>query len=208
MTSEGWGQQPAPIGHNSGEAWPDAVAQAPELPKFEVKYPGQPDTEEPEAFRARRNAEIQTWLNAKPALDVAKQYEMDCRTKVTSTLFPVPKKGTQRYDIGGGYQVKLQHVLTYTLGDKDKTREDGSKFPIEEQITALEEAITEKYPVEGPLLLKRLIKWKPEISGSEYEKLDPKIEAEAAVQVMISEHLTIKPGSPQLTFEEPKEPKA
>lgn len=204
MHSEGWGEQPASIGHNSGEAWPQAEAQAPELPKFEVKYPGQPDTEEPEAYRARRNAEIQTWLSAKPALETAKQYEMDCRNKVTTTLFPTPKKGTQRYELGGGYKVKLQHTLTYSLGDKEKTTDDGLPYSIEQQVLDLEAAITEKYPVEGPLLLKRLIKWKPEISGSEYEKLDKSNEIEAAVQTMISEHLTVKPGSPQLAFEEPK----
>lgn len=204
MNSEGWGEQPASIGHNSGEAWPQAEAQAPELPKFEVKYPGQPDTEEPEAFRMRRNAEIQAWQGNKLLAESAVKVERDSRAKVTATLFPTPNKGTQRYDLGGGYKVKLQHTLTYSLGDKDKTTDDGLPYTIEQQVLDLEAAITAKYPVEGPLLLKRLIKWKPEISGSEYEKLDKSNEIEAAVQTMISEHLTVKPGSPQLAFEEPK----
>jgi hypothetical protein len=210
MTSEGWGEQPAPIGHNSGEAegWPvtqtEAEAAAP-VQKFEVIYPGQPDTEDPEHFRLRRNAEIEHWLNAKPILESAKQNEMDLRTKVTATLFPAPKKGTQRYDIGGGYKVKLVHGLTYTLGDKDKLNDEGAKVPIRKQIEDLEAAIIEKHGEAGLQLVKRLISWTPTLSGSEYEKLDADSAIELDVRTMISEVLTVKPASPQLTFEEPKE---
>lgn len=209
MTSEGWGEQPAPIGHNSGDAggWPvtqtEAEAAAP-VQKFEVKYPGQPDTEDPEHFRLRRNAEVQHWLDAKPILENAKTYEMYLRNKVTTTLFPAPKKGTQRYDIGGGYKVKLVHGLTYTLGDKDKLNDEGAKVPIRKQIEDLEAAIIDTHGEAGLQLVKRLISWKPELSGSEYEKLDPDNSLEAEVKEMIDAVLTIKPASPQLTFEEPK----
>jgi len=196
---------PAGIGHNSGwGAPPEAEAAAPVV-KYEVKYPGQPETEEPEAFRLRRNAEIQHWLAAKPILETAKSNEMDLRNKVTITLFPSPKKGTQRYDIGGGYNVKLIHGITYTLGDKDATREDGSKKPIREQIEELEKKIIAEVGEVGRIYVDRLIKWKPELSATDYEKLDPKDPVESVVAVMISEFVTTKPASPQLTFEEPKE---
>lgn len=211
MTSEGWGEQPAPIGHNSGEAggWPvtqtEAEAAAP-VQKFEVIYPGQPDTEDPEHFRLRRNAEIEHWLNAKPILESAKQNEMDLRTKVTATLFPAPKKGTQRYDIGGGYKVKLVHGWTYTLGDKDMVDPaNDMKIPIRKQIEDLERAIIDTHGEAGLQLVKRLISWKPDLSGAEYEKLDPENPLEVEVKTMIDAVLTIKPASPQLTFEEPKE---
>lgn len=210
MTTEGWGEQPAPIGHNSGDAggWPvqqtEAAAEAPKQ-TFEVKYISQPETEDPEAFRLRRNAELQHWLDSKPILESAKTNEMDLRNKVTATLFPAPKKGTQRYDIGGGYKVKLVHGLTYTLGDKDKQNDEGAKVPIRKQIEDLEAAIIEKHGEAGLQLVKRLISWTPTLSGSEYEKLDADSTIELDVRNMISEVLTVKPASPQLTFEEPKE---
>ncbi len=211
MNNQGWGEQPAAIGHNSGEAsgWPvtqtEAEAVAP-VQTFEVKYPGQPETEDPEHFRIRRNAEIEHWLAAKPVLESAKQNEMDLRGKVSSTLFPSPKKGTQRYALGGGFNVKLVYGLTYTLGDKDKIDADsGMKIPIRKQIEDLEQSIIDKHGEAGLQLVKRLISWKPELSGSEYEKLDPDNPLEVEVRGMIDELLTIKPASPQLTFEEPKE---
>jgi hypothetical protein len=208
MNTEGWGTPPTAeggIGHNSG-AWPTAEAQAaPPAVTYEVKYPAQPETEEPEAFRLRRNAEVDAWLRGKQAATMAVDLERDCRAKVTATLFPAPKKGTQRYDIGGGYQVKLVYGLTFTLGNKDALREsDGSKYPIREQVEDLEARIMDKHGEVGAALIKRLISWKPELSGSEYEKLDPKDDVEASVAAMIAEILTVKPASPQLTFEEPK----
>lgn len=205
MSNEGWGQQPAPIGHNQPPADEVTVVVEPStLPKFEVKYESQPETEEPEAFRLRRNAEIQFWQTAKQNFESAQQQERDHRAKVTATLFPKPKKGTQRYELGGGYKVKLVYGLTYTLGDKEKLTDEGLPYPIKKQIEDLEEAIIAKYPVEGPIILDNLITWTPNLSGSQYEKLDQTDPVKADIAAMISEYLTIKPSSPQLTFEEPK----
>lgn len=198
MNSEGWPEPAAGIGHNSGE-----VEIAPVV-KYEVKYPGQPETEEPEAFRLRRNAEIEHWLNSKPALENAKQIEMDWRNKVSATLFPNPVKGTQRYDLGGGFKVKLVHGLTYSLGNKEAVDDEGKKIAVRTQVEDLEQRIIDKFGDVGDQLIKRLISWKPELSGSEYEKLDPDNVVELEVRNMIDEVLTIKPASPQLAFEEPK----
>ncbi len=54
------------------------------------------------------------------------------------------------------------------------------------------------------ILFEQLVTWKPEISGSQYEKLNPQDEIHIAVRAAIDELLTIKPGSPQLEFEQPK----
>lgn len=66
---EGWGG----IGHNSGDTtWPQAEAEAVAPQQtYSVLYPGQPETEEPEAFRERRNAEIQNWLGSKGLAEAA-----------------------------------------------------------------------------------------------------------------------------------------
>lgn len=223
MNGEGWGTPPIAeggIGHNSGsgDGWgtPAAVQVETDRPKFEVKYVGQSEYEDPEHFRLRRNAEIEHWLAAKPVLENAKTNEADLRAKVTATLFPTPKKGTQRYDIGGGYKVKLVHGMTATLGNKEAVDDEGKAIAIEAQVRALEDRIIdgtqatpdkEAFEGFGPVgeqVLKRVIKWKPELSLSEYEKLDEAIPAEKAVRDAIAEILTLKPASPQLTFEEPK----
>jgi plasmid stabilization system protein ParE len=197
-------QGAAGIGHNSGWGASTIEVDTSHMPKFEVKYEGQSEFEEPEAFRLRRNAEIETWLKHKQGAEAAVQLERDSRAKVSAMLFPTPKKGTQRYDIGSGFKVKLQHVVTYYLGDKDKEDNNGNKITIESQVQAVEAVIVEKLDDVGAQMLKRLIRWKPELSGSEYEKLDVSNEAEAFAKAEIAKILTIKPGSPQLAFEEPK----
>ena len=210
MDNNGWGNNPeteqAGIGHNSGEGWnnTEVAVEAEKLPTFDVKYESQPETEEPESFRLRRNAELQTWLDAKANLETIKTNERDCRDKITATLFPNPKKGTQRYDVGGGYKVKLQHTINYKLGDKDKLDNNGNAISIADQIEAMERDIIEKYGDTGEQVLKRLITWKPDFSGSQYEKLDGNNETEMAIKAIIQQHLTTEPGAPQLSFEEPK----
>ena len=184
--------------------WPVAATEAAvEVPKYPVVYPGQPDTEEPEAFRARRNAEIQHWLTSKTTLDTAKTDESDWRGRVTGTLFPQPKKGTQRYDLGGGYKVKLQHVLNYTIGNKDAVDDAGAKVSVRAQVEALEDKVAAMGDAHR-VLFEGVVTWKPEVSGSAYEKLDPNDAVHLEVRNAIDELLTIKPGSPQLSFEEPK----
>lgn len=127
------------------------------------------------------------------------------RVKVTETLFPTPKKGTQRYALNGGYNVKLVHGWTYSLGIKDMPNPDveGETIPINKQIEDLQQAISETGN-EGPLLAERLIKWKPELLPSEYLKLNPDYPVEKQIKDMIDALLTVKPASPQLAFEEPK----
>lgn len=186
MNNDGWPS----MGHNNPPA--EVAVETTEAP-----------IETPEAFVARRDAEIQNWLNAKPVLEQAKSAEAEARAVVTKTLFPNPTKGTQRYNLNGGYKIKLVYGLTYTLGDKDKVDDEGKKISIESQVRAIEEKIMAIGP-EARILLERLIKWKPELSGSEYEKLDSDDETQVAIRNLIDEVLTVKPASPQLTFEEPK----
>lgn len=165
--------------------------------------PPEIEAETPEQFVARRDAEIRNWLESKGVFDEIKKVEADNRAKVVKTLFPSPKKGTQRYNLNDGYAVKLVYGLTYSLGDKDKIDEDGTKVSVEIQVLKVEEKIRMLGP-EADLLCDRLIKWKPELSATEYEKLDSNSEVQVKVRSLIDEILTIKPASPQLSFEKPK----
>jgi hypothetical protein len=202
MTEQGGWPTMAGIGHNSGEP---EVEITPSV-KFPILHKSQPETEEAEAFRLRRNAEIQHWQQAKFTAVNAVTNERDFRAKVTATLFPTPVKGTQRYDLGGGYKIKLVHGLTYTLGDKDAVDDEGIKVPIHKQIEDLETVVAALGDAHR-VLFEQLVTWEPKISGSLFEKLDKENPIHVTVRDMISEHLTIKPGSPTLDFEEPKESK-
>lgn len=161
--------------------------------------------ETPEAFKRRLTDEVQTWRDAKESLATIKADEMAAREKLTATCFPNPVKGTQRYALEGGYQVKLQYGWTYSLGDKDKLADDGTKVSIEAQVQALEAEILKLDPA-AEAILRRLIRWKPEISGTEYESLasGEATELETKIKGLVDELLTVKPKSPTLDLEEPK----
>jgi hypothetical protein len=149
-----------------------------------------------------RNQRIQIWLDAKATLESAKATEAESRLVVTQTLFPTPKKGTQRFQLANGYAVKLVCGYNFTLGDKDKTGDDGVKISIAAQVEAVQDAIEALGP-EGSFIADRVIKWKPELSVTEYEKL-----GESAIGLkakeLIDAILTVTPATPQLSFEEPK----
>jgi hypothetical protein len=180
MTNEGW------AGYN-------AEANAEAAP-----------TETPQAFAARRDNEIMEWRGLKEQATFYVEQERLARAKVASTLFPNAHKGTQRYELGAGYKVKLQYGFTYTLGDKDLVDPaTNAKVPIASQVEGIEDAIA-ALGNEGPMLADRLIRWKPELVESEYLKLNPEFEIEKQVKALIDSILTVKPKSPVLELEEPK----
>lgn len=148
-----------------------------------------------------RDALLTNWLKAKSDFMSAQQLERDLRSKVQAMLFPNPRQGAQRYPLGRGYGVKLVHDLQYDLGDKDEAKSGGRS--IEKQVQALEDAIC-ALGNEGPALAERLIRWKPELSPSEYRKLDCSLEIQAKIKELIDALLTTKPKSPQIDLEEPK----
>lgn len=186
----GWPNPPvadATIGHNN--------------PPAEVSVEATPET--PEQFIARRDLEIKVWLNEKVGLAIAKEAEMEARKQVTATLFPEPKKGTQRYPLANGHSIKLVYTLRPTLGNKDLIDEQGVKVPVRQQVQDVEDKIIALGPL-AAMLAERLIKWTPELSLSEFDKLDRSDPVQAEIATLIEDILTITPGSPALTFEEPK----
>lgn len=182
-------------GATEAPAWGVATTEAEHVPVAET----------PEAFKRRLTEEVQTWTEAKEKLTEAKDKEMSARLTLTSTCFPTPKKGTQRYALDGGYNVKLAFGWNYSLGIKGKVSEQGTEVSIYDQVVELEGQINALGP-EGSLLVERLIKWKPELSATEYEKLarNEASEVEVQAKALIDEILTVSPKSPTLDLEEPK----
>ena len=177
-----------------------------------AKAEGVPET--PEQLIIRRDAEIATWLDRKAALDSIKPQELDARNAVSATLFPTPKKGTQRYYLNGGYAVKLVHGTTYTLGDKNKIAgegEDAVKVPVAHQVSEMLDKLYKhliaggKTEDEARAFCQSMVKWQPELVEKEYLAIDTENNVMATAKAIIDEILTTKPATPQLTFEHPKE---
>ncbi len=178
-------------------------------PSNEPAVPATVEVETPanvQMTQEEKNNLIKSWLNIKGQLDSVKTTEADVRVVVAEALFPTPKKGTQRYISPEGFgAIKLVHGWTFTLGDKDAVDPStGTKVPIKDQVDAVLvqiEAMSER----AKLLADRLVKWKPELSVTEYELLASLEDDEAiAIKTLIDGILTVKPAAPQLTFEPPK----
>jgi hypothetical protein len=144
-----------------------------------------------------RDTTIKRWLELKSNLTFYKEHEAEARQKVATLLFPNPKKGTQRYDLGGGYKVKLVYGTIYTLGLPD------ASASVREQGEACFDAIEELGEV-GKALAPRLIKFTPTLSETEYLALDLDDPTQKQIKEIIDGILITKPASPQLSFEELK----
>lgn len=151
-----------------------------------------------------RNALIQQWLDAKKVSIEAVELEREVRQAVVTMLFPTPKKGTNRYPLNNGYALKFACTERYEIGDKEMVDPaTGLAVSLEDQAYGLLDQIA-ALGQEAEAYGKRLIRFKPELSASEYKKLDTDFETQKAVKALIDEVLTIKPNSPQLELEEPK----
>jgi len=130
---------------------------------------------------------LQEWLDTKKLLDVAKDAEMKAREAVVAAFpFDASKEeGTQNIDLANGWKLKVVKKLNYKL---DNTEDATDK--------ALDKL--EKMGPEGMFIAERLVKWKPELSVSEYRKLS------ASFKAVIDTVLTTSPGAPTLELVEPK----
>lgn len=123
---------------------------------------------------------VDRWEEAKAALAAAKKAEGELRAIVVALAFPnnpADAEGTKRVPLGNDREVKAVFKLNYSL-DADLT---------DEALSAMEDDSEE-----GKFLAERLVKWKPELSVSEFRKLPPKF------KVKITSALTVKPATPSL----------
>lgn len=174
---------------------------------------GEAVKETPEEFVIRRDREISEWLGAKKDLEAIKPVELERRETVTTTLFPAPKKGTNRYHLNGGYAIKLIYGTNYTLGDKDKVvgeGEDAVKVPVADQTREMLGKLYHhliaagKSELEANTFCNSLVVWKPELHEKTYLAIDTNDNIMAIAKGIIDEILTTKPATPQLLFEVPK----
>lgn len=131
------------------------------------------------------------WYVAKKALDEVRAREVELRKQVFAADFPEPELGTQRIELGAGYKLKAVYSLSYKLiGGNDMVE------TIQNTVAGLSAT--------GSVLADRLIKWTPELSTSEYKKLDPDVPEQLAIKQLIDKIIETKPATPTLEVEAPK----
>ena len=121
---------------------------------------------------------VARWNEAKLALKEAQEAERELRAMAVSLAFPgiaPDAEGAKRVPLGNDKELKVTFKLNYKL-DPDAA---------DDALTAMEKA-----GEEGKFLAERLVKWKPELSISEYRKLPGNFAA------MIEKALTVTPATP------------
>src|SRR5687768_3751498 len=124
----------------------------------------------PQMTTEERDALLVQWQAAKKALDDAKDTEADLRQKGVAALKPTKDSGTEYAELGAGYRAKMVLKLNYGFGESTN-----------DQVEAMLDEI-EKIGNEGAFLADRLVKWKPELSVTEYKALDPENESHAKIK--------------------------
>lgn len=142
------------------------------------------------AEEAKRLALIASWSQAANNAKAAIEYERKLRNEVMHACFANDKReGTEHFELPEGWDLKAVKKLSYNLAT-DKVNEALDKI----------EALGER----GKLLAERLVKFKPELSISEFKKLDEGGSEEKEIKGIIEGVLTIKDASPSLELIAPK----
>lgn len=138
---------------------------------------------------AERDALILKWQEAVKALAAAKEAESVLRCEVLKNAFAFNpealREGTENIELGNGYKLKATFKISRGFVGGNE---------------ALEKALQkiEKSGPEGEFIAERLIRWKPELSVSEYKKLPAKFEN------IINEVISSKEATPSVELVIPK----
>lgn len=127
---------------------------------------------------------LEAWKTANDKARAAVMIERDLRLQVIeafSTETNEMASGIENIDIGYGFDLKIQHKLDYKLDNANDCE------ALDKALDAIETSMEG-----GKIIAERLVKWKPELSVSEYKLLGNEQRA------MIDKVLTIKPASKSL----------
>lgn len=138
---------------------------------------------------ANRDAKILAWEAAVKALAAAKDAEAALRREVLAEAFQFDpealREGTENFELGNGYKLKAVFKISRNLNNENDA--------VDKVLSKIEKA-----GAEGQFIAERLVKWKPELSVSEYKKLPEKFKK------MIDEVVTSKEATPSLELVAPK----
>ena len=132
-----------------------------------------------------RDTLIQKWLDAKAASASAVETERVLRQQVMTAFYPEaqPEKGTFNQELGNGYKLKFGFKQNITL----------NSALVNDALAEIE-----RTGEEGKFIAERLVKFKPELSLTEYANLSDNHRR------IIDRIVTTKPASPTIEFVEPK----
>ena len=132
-----------------------------------------------------RDTLIQNWLDAKSAAASAVELERNLRQAVMLAFYPEqqPEKGTFNQGLGNGYKLKF-----------------GFKQNLNLNAALVNDVLSEieRSSEDGRFIAERLVKFKPELSLTEYNNLSDNHRR------IIDRIVTTKPASPTIEFVEPK----
>lgn len=140
-----------------------------------------------------RDELLTRWQQLKDAVEAAKTAEMKMRKYIVQRAFPERKEGTNKVELGNGYELKAGIKFNYNL---DKNLDN-----VEAALDAIE-----KMGNEGAFIAERLINWSASLSLTEYRKLqaDDATEIQKSIKKQIDKVLTITDAAPTLEIKEPK----
>ena len=138
---------------------------------------------------ANRDAKILAWEAAVKALAAAKDAEAALRKEVLAEAFAFDpealREGTENFELGNGYKLKAVFKISRNLNNENEA--------VDKVLSKIE-----KTGPEGAFIAERLVKWKPELSVSEYKKLPEKFKK------LFDEVVTSKEAMPALELVAPK----
>ena len=138
---------------------------------------------------ANRDAKILAWEAAVKALAAAKDAEAALRKEVLAEAFAFDpealREGTENFELGNGYKLKAVFKISRNLNNENEA--------VDKVLSKIE-----KTGPEGVFIAERLVKWKPELSVTEYKKLPEKFKK------MFDEVVTSKEAIPSLELVAPK----
>ena len=138
---------------------------------------------------ANRDAKILAWEAAVKALAAAKDAEAALRKEVLAEAFAFNpealREGTENFELGNGYKLKAVFKISRNLNNENEA--------VDKVLSKIE-----KTGPEGVFIAERLVKWKPELSVSEYKKLPEKFKK------LFDEVVTSKEAMPSLELVAPK----
>ncbi|HEX2242996.1 MAG TPA: hypothetical protein VHK27_07055 [Gammaproteobacteria bacterium] len=137
------------------------------------------------------------WNLAQERLAAAKEEEMTRRKAVVAFAFdPNKKSGTERIALGNGYEAKAVKKLNYGFVKTPQGKLD--KAAVDAALTAIEQS--HKH---GAYIAENLVRWQPELSLTEYKKLDESEELKP-LKAIIDKVIVTTDGAPTLEIIEPK----
>ena len=136
-----------------------------------------------------RDAKILAWEAAVKALAAAKDAEAALRKEVLAEAFAFDpealREGTENFELGNGYKLKALFKISRNLNNENEA--------VDKVLAKIE-----KTGPEGVFIAERLVKWKPELSVTEYKKLPEKFKK------LFDEVVTSKEAMPSLELVAPK----